>query len=308
MVKRNYFNTANFAFIVFFLGFGYIGIIFGGSILISSWATDRMSENEIEFLKQLEYELNFSFEEKTFENIENRSGGISQMFAVGIILLLAGAGWLTLWLFISKGDRKTIDIENKKKIRLMKKEIEELESEEKEKKEKNEFFDFRKKWRIEDLKYIIQKGSTLSFASNTFTIIFSVIMAVSLIFVSGSEQVLTSKDDTVIIIISNTLDVEEKSKVTTLIEQILYNVFFQYMQYVFSGTFFVILGITFFVSKLFERRNNGNANAISKMFVLLGICGFIIWVGIFIALIGFSEPPSIPEMELSNPIEMTEEE
>jgi len=137
----------------------------------------------------------------------------------------------------------------------------------------------------------------LKLSATQLTIIFSIMFAISLIFISSLSFVITSKNQTVLLIMSNLINMENSTQTLLLLEGTLSSSQSEVFLNVFNAAFFALLGISMLFAKIIQHINNDKAVLASESYIFASFFLLGIWIPVFLFLIGIDPTPS-----LSNPV------
>lgn len=243
-------------FIPIFLG--YSALLFGGSIIISEWSTDRMLFQQKQFFENLiESQENFENLKVILNELSVLAEKSSVFNILGTMLLLGGGSAIILGIILLQFN--------------------------------------------ENLQEKFYKNNTVmpKLSDNSLFIMFSTFFAVSLIFISVTIEIIAENEQTLFTVIIQLIqDVKTIDKMVPLFNSFLHHTSFQFALNTFNSGYFAILGLTFLIIYILKKARNIIAIAIIDYLIYTTIASLILWVIIFIAVVGITSPPQIPNVEL----------
>ena len=106
-----------------------------------------------------------------------------------------------------------------------------------------------------------------------------------------------SKNQTMLLFISDLINMKNNTQSLLLLEELLSSTRFDILLNVFNALYFALMGIVFLFAKIVQFFNNEKATLISEGCIFASLFLLLIWIPIFVSLIGVDPAPS-----LSNPI------
>lgn len=137
----------------------------------------------------------------------------------------------------------------------------------------------------------------LKLSATQLTIIFSIMFAISLIFISSLSFMIISKNQTILLFISNLISIEDSTKSLLLLEELLISSRFEILVNVFNASFFALLGISMLFAKIIQFLNNEKVTLVSEGYIFASFFLLLFWIPAFLGVIGIDPAPS-----LSNPV------
>lgn len=241
------------------LSLGYLSMIFGLSIIISEWATDRMLHLQHLFFDDLI---------KSKKTIESLTQIVSQyqiladqssaFHVIGILMTISGLILCIVGILFLIFNMKNVE------------------------------------------KYYRAIGSlVIDISDNSLFIIFSAFFAISLIFVSVASQIAMDNRQMFFQII---VDVIQENRtvdnIKPLLDKLLSQNSFEFALNIFHSGFFAMLSLTFLIILLLRRTRKDILIILSDDLVFYGLISFVLWFFLYIAIVGITNPPQIPNVEL----------
>lgn len=137
----------------------------------------------------------------------------------------------------------------------------------------------------------------LRVSSMQLTIIFSVMIAISLIFISSLSFTVISKNQTIFLMISNLINNENSTQTLLILHDVLRSSRTGVLLNVFNASFFGLMGIAMLFAKITQYVYNERANLVTEGYIFATILLVAVWAYVFVFLIGIDPAPSV-----SNPI------
>ncbi len=140
----------------------------------------------------------------------------------------------------------------------------------------------------------------LGFTTTGITIIFSILFGISLIFISSTSHLIISKNQLIVLTLSQLVESNNTTQIVEILNGVLNSQILSIIGNSFSAVYIAFIGILFLFSRIAQIVNNEKPNVINETFLIAGLFAIILWVGVFLILIGIDPPPSIPKPEILN--------
>lgn len=242
---------------------GYLFLIFATSLIISEWTTDRMLHQQLAFFDNLIKSQQII---PNLDQITSYYGSLADTTSVfnAIGVLVAIIGVI----FFGAG------------LIIMRLSMNSIE------------------------KYYGFVGSlTFNIHDNSLIVIFSTLFAISLLFVSVSEQsAVDTRQMFFQIIIASIQENKNTDTINPLLEKFLSQNSFEYALNIFHSAFFSLLSLTFLFVFLLRRTQRAIPVVLSDSLVFCSILTFVCWIIFYILTIGISGSPQIPNVNIEIPI------
>lgn len=242
---------------------GYLFLIFAASLIISEWTTDRMLHQQMIFFDDIIKSQQIVPNLDKFTSYYEALSDRTSPFNA-VGLLVALVGIILFGIGIA----------------IMKFNMKNIE------------------------RYYARAGSlTFNIHDNSIIVIFSTLFAISLLFVSTSEQLSTDMQQIFFQIIIETIRNHENiESINPLLDKFLFQNSFEYAVDIFNSAYFSLLSLTFLSVFLLRRTHKAITAILSDDLILCSIMAFVCWIAIFILLIGITGPPEIPNTNIGVPL------
>lgn len=149
------------------------------------------------------------------------------------------------------------------------------------------------------------EGSTgnylrLKLSLTQLTILFSIMFAISLVFISSLSFLMILKNQTILLFVSNLATIEDKTPTLLLLKDFFISSRFDLFLNTLNASFFALIGFTLLISKTIQFMNNEKATLVSESCIFASFFLLLVWIVFFIFIIGIEPAPT-----LSNPVEGT---
>lgn len=242
---------------------GYFLLIFGVSLVMSEWVTDRMLHQHQTFFSDLiKSQQVVPNLEQIISDYSSLADSSSVFNTIGLLSVIFGGIIVVIALIIMLATRKNIK------------------------------------------KYYNFVGSlTFSISNNSLVVIFSTLFAISLLFISVAEQ--SSENTRQVFFQTIITSIQENKNISTinpLLEQFLSKNSFEYALNAFHSVFFSLVSLTFLIVFLLRHTRRLLPLLLSDSIIYCGISILVIWSVSYVAIIGITGPPQIPNISIESPL------
>ena len=145
---------------------------------------------------------------------------------------------------------------------------------------------------------ILGTALRLKLSSTSLAIIFSIMFAISLIFISSVSFIVISKNQTIIFMLSHLVNSTKIPQIEQILEQTLQTTHLDVFINIFNAAYSGLVGFTLLLAKIIQFMNNDRPHMLAESFIFAAFLSFLFWILIFLIFIGIDPSPSIPKPDI----------